>query len=376
MVVLKRLSDALAAGDRVLALIRGSAVNHDGHSNGLTAPNGPSQEAVVRDALARAGVEPGEVGYVEAHGTGTALGDPIEVQALATVLGADRPADRPVALGSIKTNVGHLEAAAGVAGLLKVVLAFQRGRIPPHLHLNEPSPYIPWSELPFVVPTTLSPWPAGNGRRIAGVSAFGFSGTNAHVVLEEAPEFRPAAQEGPANSTEPFLLPISARSPAALRALAEAYRDLLGPAGTAASLRDVCYTAGARRSHHQYRLAIVGRSREEMVEALDAYLRGEPISRCVRMLAAAYLRGEALDWQALYPDGGRCVSLPRYPWQRERFWITDRQRPRCRARWARMRSTPPRPRLHLRGRRGVDALGASFRPSNGPTPACAFGELS
>ena len=414
VVVLKRLSDALADGDRVLALIRGSAVNHDGHSNGLTAPNGPSQEAVIRDALTRAGVGPGEVGYVEAHGTGTALGDPIEVQSLAAVLGVGRSADRPFALGSIKTNIGHLEAAAGVAGLLKVVLGLQRGMIPPHLNLNQPSPYIPWSELPIVLPTTLSPWPDGNGRRIAGVSAFGFSGTNAHVVLEEAPAFRPAVREHAPTDSDLFLLPISARSPAALRALAEAYRNLLGPAGTAATLPDICYTAGARRSHHAYRVAIVGRSREELVDALDAFLRdaahpglhvrGRNAQRltvdgdvktgamnssamnsgamncaptacgpvgaqfiALPSIADAYVHGDTPDWQSLYPDGGRCVSLPLYPWQRERFWITDgrtrRVDDRGRADRGRDESRPYQ--------NGHAAVGAQFiaPPPSAPTPS-------
>ncbi|MCC6756029.1 MAG: polyketide synthase dehydratase domain-containing protein, partial [Solirubrobacterales bacterium] len=326
VVVLKRLSDALADGDRVLALIRGSAVNHDGHSNGLTAPNGPSQESVIRAALAHADVSPAEVGYVEAHGTGTSLGDPIEVRALAAVLGEARPPDRPFALGSIKTNVGHLEAAAGIAGVLKVVQSLRRGQIPPHLHLDNPSPFIPWSELPLTVPTTLSPWPDGYQRRIAGVSSFGFSGTNAHVVLEEAPSFSSAP---PPAGDGPYLLPISARSPEALRALAAAYADFLGPLGSSAPLGDICYTASVRRSHHEYRLAVTGRSREELAERLRQETgdrrqeTGE--SGLVQELAERYLRGESVEWSALYPSGGRCVPLPSYPWQRERFWATDHQ---------------------------------------------------
>src|SRR5262249_43656585 len=191
LVVLKRLSDALADRDSVLALIRGGLVNQDGASSGLTAPNGPAQQALLREALALAGVAPAEVAYVEAHGTGTALGDPIEMQALGAVLGSGRSADRPLLVGSVKTNVGHLEAAAGVAGLIKLVLSLRHGEIPAHLHLRTPSPHIPWSELAVSVPTVRRPWP--EGRRIAGVSSFGFSGTNVHLVLEATPPPAPAA---------------------------------------------------------------------------------------------------------------------------------------------------------------------------------------
>ena len=184
MVVLRRLSDALGAGDEVLAVIRGSAVNQDGRSSGLTVPNGRAQEAVVRRALEVAGVDPADVGYVEAHGTGTPLGDPIELRALGRVLGPGRRPDCPLVVGSVKTNIGHLEAAAGIAGLIKAVLAVHHGRIPAHLNFTDPNPHVPWDELPVVIPTEAMAWP---GRRVAGVSSFGFSGTNAHVVLEAAP---------------------------------------------------------------------------------------------------------------------------------------------------------------------------------------------
>ncbi|MFF2661922.1 beta-ketoacyl synthase N-terminal-like domain-containing protein [Kitasatospora sp. NPDC058032] len=182
VVVLKRLSDALAAGDDILAVVRGSAVNQDGRSNGLTAPSGRAQEDVVRRALSAAGVAASEVGFVEAHGTGTPLGDPIEVRALGRVLGAGRDPGSPVALGSVKTNIGHLEAAAGIAGFIKAVLTVHHGWIPPHLNLVEPNPHVEWADLPVAVPTVLTRWE--QERRIAGVSAFGFGGTNAHVVLE------------------------------------------------------------------------------------------------------------------------------------------------------------------------------------------------
>ncbi|MEP6917651.1 MAG: polyketide synthase, partial [Acidobacteriota bacterium] len=187
IVLLKRLSHAIEDGNRVLGLILGSTVNQDGRTAGLTVPNGPSQEALIRDALAKARVQPSDVDYIEAHGTGTSLGDPIEMHSLREVFGGEREAQRPLVIGSVKTNFGHLEAAAGVAGLIKVVLALQHSEIPPHLHLERLNPHMDFSGFAAVVPTTPRPWPAGRTRRIAGVSAFGFSGTNAHVVLAEGP---------------------------------------------------------------------------------------------------------------------------------------------------------------------------------------------
>ena len=275
VVVLKRLSDAARDGDPILAVIRGSAVNQDGRSNGLTAPNGPSQEAVIRRALEQAAVAPAAVGYVEAHGTGTPLGDPIEVQALGAVLGEGRAPSRPVVIGSVKTNLGHTEGAAGVAGLIKAVLSLQRGCIPRSLHFTAPNPHVSWAELPVKVAAEAVPWPAGGPPRIAGVSAFGISGTNAHVVLEEAP---PRAAPPPAGAELPLLLPLSARTPAALSAQAQAYGRLLAeaPSEASESLLDIVHTASVRRSHHEHRLAVVGSSREELGAALEAFARGEP----------------------------------------------------------------------------------------------------
>ncbi|MHB1132625.1 MAG: type I polyketide synthase [Chloroflexota bacterium] len=271
VVVLKRLSDAVAEGDRVLALIRGSAVNHDGRSGGLTAPNGPAQEAVIRAALAGAGVSPLQVSYVEAHGTGTSLGDPIEVQALASVLGQDRDRERPLLVGTVKTNIGHLETAAGIAGLLKVVLALQHDEIPPNLHLQQPNPYIPWAQLPVAVPVVPTPWPAGQGPRLAGLSSFGLSGTNAHLVIEEAPaESRP-----PSGVERPLhLLVLSARSEESLRAVAAGYDRHLSEHGEQ-SLADVCYTAAAGRSHFEHRLVVPAASVSEARERLQHVLSGQ-----------------------------------------------------------------------------------------------------
>ena len=186
VIVLKRLSDARRDGDRVIAVIKGSAVNHDGRSNGLMAPNGDAQKAVLTEAYRRAGVAPASVQYIEAHGTGTKLGDPIEVQALGDVLTQDRPVDRKCLLGSLKTNVGHTEAAAGIGGLIKTALALGHRVIPPAVHFTDPNPLIPFGRLPFVVPREASEWPSPDAPLVAGVSGFGFGGTNAHVVLQDA----------------------------------------------------------------------------------------------------------------------------------------------------------------------------------------------
>lgn len=188
IVVLKLLSQAVKDGDSILALVRGSAVGQDGRSNGLTAPNGRAQQAVVRQALENAGVLPESVSYVEAHGTGTSLGDPIEVEALKSVLMPNRSSEQVCWLGSVKTNIGHLEAAAGIAGFIKVVLSLQHREIPPHLHLKQLNPYISLEGTSFSVSTECQPWDVQpKERRLAGVSAFGFGGTNAHMVLEEVP---------------------------------------------------------------------------------------------------------------------------------------------------------------------------------------------
>jgi len=271
VVVLKRLSDAIADGDRVLAVIRGSAVNQDGPSSGLTVPNGPSQESVIRDALANAGVGTAEVSYVEAHGTGTSLGDPIEVQALGAVFGAGRDAASPLQIGSVKTNVGHLEAAAGVTGLIKVVLSLQGGEIPQHLNFHRPSRHIPWERLAIEVATVRKVWQPLHGKRIAGVSSFGFSGTNAHVVLEEAPAFAPRTTE--AKERPLHLLTLSARTESGLRTLGERLAQRIEEAehGT---VGDICHTANFGRAHLAHRLAVSGPTADYIAEQLRQYATG------------------------------------------------------------------------------------------------------
>jgi len=277
VVVLKRLSDALRDGDNVLAVLRGSAVNQDGRSNGLTAPHGPSQQAVIRRALADAGVSPADLSYVEAHGTGTPLGDPIEVQSLRAVLEGDEAPERCY-LGSVKTNVGHLEAAAGVAGLIKVVLALQHRELPPHLHFQELNPYISLDGSPLKIVDQGRPWPRDGRPRLAGISSFGFGGTNAHLVVgdwEVEPEGGEAAR-APAGASDPLetgavhLLPLSAKSETALHALADRYAAFLQE-NDRVPLADVCYTAAAGRDHFEYRAAFVAADRDALLAELQRF---------------------------------------------------------------------------------------------------------
>jgi acyl transferase domain-containing protein/acyl carrier protein len=300
VVVLKRLADAERDGDRVLALVRGSALNQDGRSSGLTAPNGTAQEAVIRAALANARVAPAEVGYVEAHGTGTSLGDPIEVKALAGVYGAGRQG--PLMIGSVKTNIGHLEGAAGVAGLVKAVLALHEGVVPPHLHLRAPNPLIPWSEYPVSVPTSATPWVTAGKPRRAGVSSFGFSGTNAHVILEEAP----ARAQAPAVVRSHELLVLSAQTPPALAAQAARVASLLAGGE---SWSDVAASAALGRSHLPERLALVSADAAEAAGKLDAFATGAPPAGMARGRAgvapeiAFLFTGQG----AQYPGMGRAL---------------------------------------------------------------------
>ncbi len=274
VVVLKRLSDAQRDGDPILAVIRGSAINQDGRSNGLTAPNPLAQQEVIRAALAAAHVAPKQIDYVETHGTGTELGDPIEVNALAAALGPGHTPDRPFVLGAVKANIGHTEAAAGVAGLIKVVLALQHGEIPPQPHVQRLNPLVDWAGIPAVVPTTPMPWARENGRsRLAGLSSFGFSGTNAHAVIEEAPPRPPSA---PRRMPAAYVLPLSARSPEALRALAGQWADFLTRhESDPVALHDICYTASLRRSHLEHRLAVTGSDAASLAEQLRAFVQGE-----------------------------------------------------------------------------------------------------
>jgi microcystin synthetase protein McyG len=278
VIALKRLSDAQADGDRILALIRGTASNQDGRSNGLTAPNGPSQVAVIREALANAGLEAGDVDYIEAHGTGTSLGDPIEAHALADVFGPGRSLNSPLRIGSVKTNFGHAESAAGIAGLIKAILALQHEKIPPSLHLQKLNPHIDWGDLPIAVATAPTPWTRERGQRIAGVSSFGFSGTNAHVIVSDTPpgDVLPEAQNSQTldGLSSPELLVLSARSESALLELAGKYQQLLSQ-NPDLKLEDICRTAATGRSHFEYRLAILAQNLSEARERLASFRSGQ-----------------------------------------------------------------------------------------------------
>ncbi|OOK79431.1 beta-ketoacyl synthase, C-terminal domain protein [Mycobacterium kansasii] len=271
VVVLKRLSNALHDGDRVLAVVRGSAVNQDGRSNGLMAPNPAAQMAVLRAAYANAGVQPREVDYVEAHGTGTLLGDPIEARALGKVLGRGRAATSPLLIGAVKTNLGHLEAAAGIAGFIKAVLAVQRGQIPASLHFENPNPHIPFDQLRLKVVAEQQEWPAVARARRAGVSSFGFGGTNAHVVLEQAPE--PAAVVGdpvPAVST----LVVSGKTPERIASAAGVLAEWMAGAGAEVEVAEVAHTLAHHRVRHPLVATVCARERAQALVGLQALAAG------------------------------------------------------------------------------------------------------
>ena len=339
IVVLKRLADAEADGDRIWGIIRGSALNQDGASQGLTVPNGAAQERVIRAALERAGVEPSDIDYLETHGTGTEVGDPIEINATAAAYARGRGADRPLLIGSVKTNIGHLESAAGVAGLIKTVLAMNRGVIPKHLHFHNPNPEMDWERLPLQVTSASTPWPAPVERPpLAGVSGFGWSGTNAHVVLEgytspggaalDRPDGdgwiagapRPIAASIPASVAPPRstdvpalratrLLPLSAKTGAALRDVAASYLEWLDAHGDALAaenaasgplLSDMAWTAGIGRSHFGHRTGVVFRDAESLREGLRAVAESDesPAPRRATTVAFVYT-GQASQWPGM-----------------------------------------------------------------------------
>jgi 3-oxoacyl-(acyl-carrier-protein) synthase/SAM-dependent methyltransferase/acyl carrier protein len=342
VVVLKRLADAARDNDRVLAKIHGTAVNQDGRSAGITAPNGPAQEAVMRAALANAGLQPGEISYVEAHGTGTPLGDPMEVQAIGAVYGAGRDSETPLRIGSVKTNLGHTEAAAGLTGLIKTVLMLQPGHgIAPHLHFKQPSPQIDWTRWAIQVPVQLTAWSSDDSPRYAGVSSFGFSGTNAHLIVgsgEETTALRPVQHETEATEQKESLLCFSANNEAALRKLREQYVDYLRQ--TEQNFSDICFTAGIGRAKLTHRLAVIARNAKAAAEMLESWPSAGAVAGV--MTSADTLREVHSDGsddelkriQREFVEGGNLrhtdgqgpryrVELPLYPFQRQRHWFGD-----------------------------------------------------
>ena len=272
VVILKRLADAQRDGDRILAVIKGTAINQDGRSNGLTAPNGLSQQAVIRQALANANVSPAEISYIESHGTGTSLGDPIEVNSLKAVLGQEK--DRSCYLGSLKTNIGHLESAAGIASLIKTVLCLQHQAIPPNLHFKQLNPLINLADTGITIPQQLEPWSTSGNTKYAGVSSFGFGGTNAHVIVGDKETER--QKDGENKLTEPplHLLTFSAKSKPALTDLVLSYKDYLVE-NPDVVMADICHTANTGRTHFNYRLAIAVKSKTQLQAKLANFTAGQ-----------------------------------------------------------------------------------------------------
>ena len=271
IVVLKRLSAAQRDGDNIYALVRGTGVNQDGRTEGISVPNPKSQESLLRQVCAQAKIKPHQVSYVEAHGTGTSVGDPIEAKALGAVFGENRSEDRACAIGSVKANIGHLEAAAGIAGLIKACLCLKYKQIPPLANLQNPNPAIPFKDLGLRLPTAIEPIPQAESSAFVGINSFGYGGTNACVILESAPYSKQSHGDPETDSSSSYLLPISARSDDAVRELAKHYAQKLRESD-ACSLQDYCFSASTRRAHHNYRLAITADSAEAMEKELHTFV--------------------------------------------------------------------------------------------------------
>lgn len=333
MIVLKRLSDAQRDGDTIYAVIRNSGVNQGGASGGLTVPNGKAQEMLLRMVYSDIGLKPDDIDYIEAHGTGTSLGDPIEVNALKGTYGK-RDTNHPLLLGSVKSNFGHAEPAAGIAGVIKVILSLNHQALPGNLGFKKLNPNIDLN-FPVKILTQMTPWPESDRVRRAGVSSFGFSGSNAHVIIEEAPPFIPktlASEEHPSH-----LFTLSAKSDAALDALLQTYQSYL--AETKDPLADICYTLHTGRAHHSCRIAVVandvpdlmqklskgelfrGLSREHKTYAFDPPVNSEDWSSALAQFAAVYVQGAICDWRLLESSFAcKKLALPTYSFQRTRYW--------------------------------------------------------
>ena len=334
VIVLKPLDRALADGDRVRAVILGSAVSNDGATSGsLLTPSVAGHAEMLRWAYEDAGVNPADVDFVEAHGNGTPTMDAVEFAALDAVLGVGRPAGQVCFVGSVKTNIGHAESAAGVAGLIKTVLCLEHGQIVPSLHFDTPSPTIAWDSIPLEVPTALRPIPDHGRPAIAGVSGQGISSVNVHLVVGQA-DPRWIAARPPATAGRQHILALSARTPEALADLVRAYLRYLRPggAGSGFELRDICYAAAGRRHHHRHRLAILGLTRDAIIAELAAVAQGgvegvvlprsaDGFQDRLCDLASRYVQGQDPCWDDAMDIGARFVPLPGYPWQSRRYWL-------------------------------------------------------
>nr|ASA76631.1 polyketide synthase [Pyxidicoccus sp. MCy9557] len=361
-VVLKRLSDALRDGDHVYGIIRGSGLNQDGKTNGISAPSSEAQMRLELEVYQRSGISPDSLTYVEAHGTGTRLGDPIEIEALSEAFARYTDRKQFCAIGSVKSNLGHTSAAAGMAGLMKVLLSFRHRQLPPSLHFHRQNSHIDFGSTPFFVNTALRDWVVpGHGPRRAAISGFSFSGTNAHLVLEEPPVREPSRREAPGTW---HVFPFSAKTE---DSLAWRLRDMaawLRKQGEGIPLGDIAYVLATGRAHHRFRVAFVVRDRHELLDALDAALAGrdapgllvaepgtstqkvdpflqdlgerllgelgsraglpeETAREKLRSLASLYVRGCQLGWARLFPGRHLRVPLPTYPFARDRYWIAD-----------------------------------------------------
>lgn len=341
-VFLKPLAAALIDGDAVYGVIKGSAFNHDGRTNGLMAPNPQSQTRVIRRALRAANVSAKSISYVECHGTGTALGDPMEIDGLSRAFADDNVEKASCAIGSVKTNIGHLEAAAGAAGLIKLLLALGHRQLPASLHYQRANPLIQFDDTPFYVNTALTPWRAPGVLR-AGISSFGLSGVNAHMILEEAPMITTAPV-----AMSCYLLPISARSQNSLRELINRYRVYL-ERRSSIDLRDLCWTASTGAGQFAHRVVFIGASRQELIDALGGFSLNKGVSdeKAQRIFSAlsthasstgdtlvgtndpwlcaaqSYTAGQPVDWSSLYnTPRARRVPLPPYPFERARYWAS------------------------------------------------------
>ena len=324
-VLLKRLSDAQRDGDRIFSVLKGSAVNQDGRSNGLTAPNGPAQRDVIRQSLRRASLQPEQIDYIEAHGTGTELGDPIEVGAINEVF---TPRNTPLLLGSVKTNIGHLEGAAGIAGLIKTSLALHHQTLPKHLHFDQPSPHIDWQPMIRVAAESV-PWTRRADRvRRAGVSSFGFGGTNAHVIVEEAP-LDASSDSTPIDEHKIHWLKVSGKTPLAVRNLASRYADAIEHGELrGADLYELAVSANVGRSDWDHRAVVRYQTVEELIAGLREIAAqgsdwsGDQVDSDDAMsdIISSYLQGATIDWPAVMGTNRRTLSLPTYPFERQRCW--------------------------------------------------------